>query len=89
MDDEGSVETPPRRFTPKHQIIWKSKELNSSCKLHPDYARRVAGDWEMGGISIFDAILEEFKLINKMCKEINKPSLFKKDFIIFVCLFSL
>lgn len=69
-----------KNLTPKHQIIWKSKELNSSWKLNPDYARSVAGDWEMGGISIFDAILEELKLINKMCEAMNKPSLFKKDF---------
>jgi hypothetical protein len=69
-----------KNLTPKHQIIWKSKELNSSWKLHPDYDRSVKGVWEMGGISIFDAILEELKLINKMCKAMNKPSLFKKDF---------
>ncbi len=69
-----------KNLTPKHQIIWKSKELNSSWKLHPDYACHVNGVWEMGGISIFDAILEELKLINKMCEAMNKPPLFKKDF---------
>lgn len=69
-----------KNLTPKHQIIWKSKELNSSWKLHPDYARSVNGDWKMGGISIFDAILEELKLINKMCEVMKKPPLFKEDF---------
>lgn len=69
-----------KSLSSEHQTIWKFKELSGPWKLHPDYYRYVMGIWEGGGISIFDALLEELKLINQMCEAMNKPPLFKSDF---------
>jgi len=66
-------------LSPEHQQIWRAKQLGDGYNLHPDYARRSAGDWGTG-VSIFDAFLEEIKHINEMCKLMERPCLFKQDY---------
>lgn len=64
-------------LSPEHQKIWHSKMLKNDYKLHPDYYRAsIMGNFPER-VSIFDAFLEEQKQINRMCKVIGKPSLFK------------
>ena len=63
----------------EHQQIWNAKLLEDKYKLHPDYARRISGEWGEG-ISIFDAFIEELFHINNMCDLMNRPHLFRSDF---------
>lgn len=67
-------------LSPEHQQIWKSKEIKGNYKLHPDYFRNcILGDWGQR-VSIFNAFIEELKIINKMCDVMGRPHLFRKDF---------
>jgi len=67
-------------LSPEHQQIWNSKELIGDFKLHPDYYRNsILGEWSEK-ISIFDAYMEEFAVINVMAKLLGKPKLFRDDF---------
>jgi len=68
------------RLSPEHQQIWNSKRLAGKFRLHPDYYRNsILGDWG-AGISVFDAFLEELKVINQMCTVMNRPPLFRDTF---------
>lgn len=68
-------------LSPEHQQIWKAKELSGHYKLHPDYYRNtIIGDWGER-IPIFDAFLQELQLINKMCRVMGRPDLFRNDFV--------
>jgi hypothetical protein len=68
-----------KQLNSNHQQVWHAKELGGDWNLHSDYHRFSLGNWNIG-ISIFDAFVEEFKAINKMCKTMNKPALFKNTF---------
>jgi len=66
-------------LSPQHQQIWNAKILKGDYKLHPDYFRAsILGEWP-GGVSIFDASVEELHHINEMCKLMNRPPLFKNE----------
>jgi hypothetical protein len=68
------------RMSPEHQQIWRSKELVGSYKLHPDYFRNsILGDWGEK-MSIFNAFLEELRIINRMCDLMGRPHLFRNEF---------
>ncbi len=68
------------RLSPEHQQIWKANELSGDYKLHPDYYRNaILGDWGEG-ISIFNAFIEELKIINNMSQVMKRPNFFHKDF---------
>lgn len=68
------------RMSPEHQQIWRSKELEGSYKLHPDYFRNsILGNWGER-MSIFNAFLEELRIINKMCDLMGRPHLFRDEF---------
>lgn len=68
------------RLSPEHQQIWNSNRLSGDFKLHPDYYRTcILGDWGRG-ISIFDAVLEELKIVNHMCVAMERPLLFRDTF---------
>jgi hypothetical protein len=70
-------------LTPEHQQIWKTKELDSSYKLHPDYFRNsILGQWSEKE-PICTAFLLELYIINQMTLAINKHKLFKTDFGIY------
>lgn len=67
-------------LSPEHQQIWKAKELQGDYKLHPDYYRNsILGDFGEG-VSIFDAFVEELKLVNKMAAAMERPALFRDNF---------
>ena len=66
-------------LTPEHQQMWKTKELGDGYFLHPDYDRQMRGEWPER-ISIFDAFIEELKLVNVMSGLMKRPPLFKNDF---------
>lgn len=64
----------------EHQQIWCTKMLHGRHHLHPDYFRSaVIGEWHEG-IFIFQAFIEELRIINVMCRLIGRPPLFKEDF---------
>ncbi|MBA56767.1 MAG: AAA family ATPase [Pseudomonadales bacterium] len=67
-------------LSPEHQKIWKAKEISGAYKLHPDYYRNsLLGDWGTR-ISLFDAFLQEIKVINEMAEIMGKKQLFKSDY---------
>ena len=64
----------------EHQKIWKAKELNDTFKMHPAFLNsQVYGNWPEG-VSVFSALTKEMYIINKICKHIEYPNLFKIDF---------
>jgi hypothetical protein len=67
-------------LTPEHQQIWKGKELTGDYALHPDYYRNsILGEWGTK-VSIFEAFIEEMKIINRMAEKMGRPPLFRNDF---------
>lgn len=68
-------------LSPEHQRIWEAKSLpRHRYKLHPDYYRSsILGQW-YEGISVFDAVLQEIRCINEMCKHIGWVALFRNDY---------
>ncbi len=67
-------------LSPEHQQMWKAKELKGTYRLHPEYYRNfILGEWSEG-ISIFEAFLEEMRLINKMAKAMGRPEFFRQIF---------
>jgi hypothetical protein len=67
-------------LSPEHQRTWKAKELTGTYRPHPDYYRNnIIGDWAER-IIIFEAFLDELRLINEACAKIGHQKLFKKDF---------
>ena len=67
-------------LSPEHQQVWKTKELEGSYKLHPDYYRNnIVGDWGEN-VPIFSAFINELYIINQMALSMNRPPFFNKDF---------
>jgi hypothetical protein len=67
-------------LSPEHQQIWKARELTANYKLHPDYYRAsVMGDWPER-LPIFQALVMEMHVINKMAAAMGRPVLFRRDF---------
>lgn len=63
-------------LSPEHQRVWAAKEIKGSIKLHPDYfASSIQGSWGTR-MSIFEAFVQELKIINEMSAIIGKPKLF-------------
>lgn len=68
------------RLSPEHQQTWNSKRLTGDFELHPDYFRNtISGEWG-SHISIFNAFIEELKIIDLMCKAMDRPRLFRDNF---------
>jgi hypothetical protein len=68
------------RLTSEHQKLWSAREVKGEIKLHPQYHdANLLGSWS-SKLSIFEAILMEIEIINRMCKLINKPNLFKESY---------
>lgn len=62
----------------EHQKVWEAKEVKGNIKLHPDYyASSILGSWG-SRMSIFQAFVEELKVINEMSDLMGKPHLFRK-----------
>ena len=67
-------------LSPEHQKIWAAKEVTGNIKLHPDYyASSIQGSWGTR-MSIFQAFVEELKVINEMSDLIGKPHLFRNSY---------
>lgn len=61
----------------EHQKVWEAKEVKGDIKLHPDYyASSILGSWG-SRMSIFQAFVEELKVINEMSDLMGKPHLFR------------
>ena len=55
-------------------------ELNGAYKLHPDFIRtQIIGDFPEK-MPIYDAFLQEKIQINRFCKQMGKPPLFRSEF---------
>ncbi len=68
------------RLTPKHQRIWEASLLKGNYKLHPDYFRgSIKGEFPQK-ISIFDAFLEEMRLVNEMSTAMGRDPFFREEF---------
>jgi len=68
------------RLSAEHQQIWNTKIVKGDYKLHPTYYKSmILGEW-LDDISIFTAFVEELRTINKMCRLIGRPPLFRNDF---------
>jgi hypothetical protein len=64
------------KLSPEHQQVWAAKEVKGEIKLHPDYyASSIEGAWGTK-LSIFEAFVQELKIINEMSLLIGKPNLF-------------
>jgi hypothetical protein len=67
-------------LSPRHQQHWQSHRAYGKHKMEANYARRgLFGEWT-DGVSIYEALLEELLHINKVCKLIGLPLLFRNDF---------
>jgi hypothetical protein len=67
-------------LSPEHQNIWKAHQVNGELFLHPDYFRSSFLGEFYEGISIFDAFLEEIRVVNRICTNIGRPPLFRATF---------
>lgn len=62
------------------QIEMERHELNGSYRLHPDFFRtQIIGDFPEK-MSIYDAFLQEKMQINRFCRQMGKPPLFRSEF---------
>lgn len=64
------------------QIRWKQFYYNNQKDFQinkPFYDNLIIGEWTEY-VSIYDAILDEVKVINQMCKNMKIPQLFKEEF---------
>ncbi|MER9107813.1 hypothetical protein NKH95_28290 [Mesorhizobium sp. M0848] len=67
-------------LNPEHQTLLKGYELHGTFKLHPDFYRNtILGQWSER-VSIYDAFLAEKSHINKMCRLMGKPPLFRTEY---------
>jgi len=70
-----------KQLTSEHQQIWHSKEVKGTYILHPDFYRTsINGEWGER-LPIFTAFIEELKIINDMSKIMERPPLFREDFM--------
>lgn len=68
------------KLPPEQQQIWKAREVAGKTLLHPDYYRtQIIGDWPER-ISIYDAFLEELRVINAMANAMGRPPLFRNTY---------
>lgn len=60
----------------EHQRLWQAFERSDECFIHPDYMTSAMGRFPDHG-SIFRALLVEQVTINRMCRAIGRPELFR------------
>ena len=69
-----------KELSPEHQRVWQAKEVKGHIMPHPDYYNScVEGNWGTR-ISIFEAFVQELKVINEMSIIMDKPKLFRNDY---------
>jgi hypothetical protein len=67
-------------LTPKHQKIWKDKELKGTFELYPDYFGTTILGNQPEGASIFAAVVAEIRLINELARAMGRPDLFEEHY---------
>jgi hypothetical protein len=67
-------------LTPKHQMIWKAKELKGKYELYPDYFGTTILGNPPEGASIYAAVVAEIKLINELARAMGRADLFEEHF---------
>lgn len=67
-------------LSPEQQQSWRRFQVDGEFGLHPDYYRTSILGLFPKRVSVFDAFLEEKRIINEMCARMGKPSLFQSDF---------
>lgn len=69
-----------KNLTGEHQIFWKSKEKDGSCKILKEYYENtIEGKWTFS-YSIFSAFLQELKCVNELTNLIFDIPLFNEAF---------
>jgi hypothetical protein len=64
----------------EHQRIWQARLISNGYRLHPDYYRSsILGEWYERR-SLFQAFLEELRLIKEMSVAMGRSSLFRNVF---------
>ncbi len=67
------------KLSAQQQVWWKQHELPGKFYLHPDFAANVAGHWSEG-LSLYDAVLQERRMINELSVILGRPPFFRTDF---------
>jgi hypothetical protein len=67
-------------LTPKHQKIWKDRELKGTFELYPDYFGTTILGNPPEGASIFAAVVAEIRLINELARAMGRPDLFHEHY---------
>lgn len=60
----------------EHQSYWCSYEIRESCSLDPDFVRTNLQGEFTDRISIYEAVLQEIREINRICGILKEPRLF-------------
>lgn len=69
------------RLTPEHQQGWKTQEKHSESVMDPDYYRpSICGEWS-DNVPIYDALLHEIDVINRMCAAAGFQRLLECNFL--------
>jgi hypothetical protein len=64
----------------EHQRLWQAREISRKTNLHPDYFRSSILGHFPENVSIYDAFIEELKVINKMAQAMGRSPLFRADY---------
>ena len=67
-------------LSPEQQQSWRRFQIDGEIRLHPDYYRTSILGQFPERVSIFDAFLEEKRIINEMAERMGKPRLFRSDY---------
>ncbi len=71
------------RLSEQIQSIWWGHQypVQQKCKISPWFEKDlIYGDWGERDVWIFRALLDEMKLINRLCTSIGIPKLFRKEY---------
>lgn len=65
-------------LSPEHQQIWHAQMRTDDCKMaYEYYQNEILVEWG-DCISVYQAVLEELKILNKLASLIGKPPLFRE-----------
>lgn len=70
------------KLSDRKQMLWKSFELTNqdNCHINPGFIKNlILGEW-VDEVWIFHALIEEIVIINKQCRNMEIPELFRKEF---------
>jgi hypothetical protein len=68
------------KLSPEHQRLWKMREVRVATKLHPDYFRSsILGEFPER-MSIYQALVEELQVVNRMAVAMGRQRFFREDY---------